>query len=132
MHEQVEKTVLSAFTAPLSGRESFFPGWVSSCQLSAVTVASSLMGRCGLSHEHVEDGCKGACVKLGGLKTRQNWGYGKFDSCVGKIYPVMVEVWLQPHTECQYNLNASLVRFQQPQIMFAVWYTALFIVFTPL
>ena len=47
-----------------------------------MTVASSLMGRCGLSHEHVEDGCKSTCVKFGGLKTRQNWGYGKFNSCV--------------------------------------------------
>ena len=26
-------------------------------QLSAVTIASSLMSGCGLSHEHVEDGC---------------------------------------------------------------------------
>ena len=34
--------------------------------VSAVTIASSLMGGCGLSHECVEDGCKSTC-----------WGYGK-------------------------------------------------------
>jgi len=35
-----------------------------------MTIASSLMGGCGLGHEHVEDGCKSTCVKFGG---------GKFD-----------------------------------------------------
>ena len=33
---------------------------------SAVTIASSLMGGCGLSHERVEDGCKSTCVEFGG------------------------------------------------------------------
>ena len=36
--------------------------------VGAMTIASSLMGGCGLSHEHVEDGCKSTCVKFGGLK----------------------------------------------------------------
>ena len=36
--------------------------------LSAMTIASSLMGRCGLSHECVEDGCKSTCVEFGGWK----------------------------------------------------------------
>jgi len=40
---------------------------------SAVTIASSLMGGCGLSHKRVEDGCKSTCVKVWGLKTRQNY-----------------------------------------------------------
>jgi len=46
---------------------SFYPS-LGKCgyRLSAVTIASSLMGGCGLSHEHVEDGCKSTCVKLGG------------------------------------------------------------------
>ena len=30
-----------------------------------MTIASSLMGECGLSHECEEDGCKGTCVKFG-------------------------------------------------------------------
>ena len=73
MHEQVEKTVLSPYqeltsgeaalllitswpyTAPFSGGETF---WASSCWLSAMTIASLLMGGCGLSHERVEDGCR--------------------------------------------------------------------------
>ena len=66
MHKQVKKTVLSPCTAPISGREAFIPVWVSSCRLSAMTIASSLMGGCGLSHERVEDGYKSTCVKLGG------------------------------------------------------------------
>ena len=27
--------------------------------------------------------CKSTCVKFWGLKTQQNWGFGKFNSCVG-------------------------------------------------
>jgi len=65
MHEWVEKTVLSPCTAPISGGEAFIPVWASSCRLSAMTIASSLMGGCGLSHERVEDGCKSICVKFG-------------------------------------------------------------------
>jgi len=53
-------------TAPISDGEAFIPVWVSSCQLSAVTIASSLMGGCGFSHKHVEDGCKSTCVEFGG------------------------------------------------------------------
>ena len=30
-----------------------------------MTIECSLMGRCGLSPECVENGCKGTCVKLG-------------------------------------------------------------------
>jgi len=45
---------------------SVFPVLVSCCWLSAVTIASSLIGGCGLSHKHVEDGCKSTCVKFGG------------------------------------------------------------------
>ena len=41
------------------------PVWACSCRLSAVTIASSLMGECGLSHKCVEDGCKSACVEFG-------------------------------------------------------------------
>ena len=43
-----------------------FPSLASSCRLSAVTIASSLMGGRGLSHEREENGCKSTCVKLGG------------------------------------------------------------------
>jgi len=35
-----------------------FPVGVSGCRLSTVSIATSLMGGCGLSHECVEDGCK--------------------------------------------------------------------------
>jgi len=48
-----------------------FPAWKplsqsGGCRLSAVTIASSSMGRCGLSHEHAEEGCKSTCVEFGG------------------------------------------------------------------
>jgi len=43
-----------------------FPVWASSCRLSAMAIASLLMGGCGLSHGHVEDRCKSNCVKFGG------------------------------------------------------------------
>ena len=75
LYEQVEKAVLLPCTAPISVREDFFPVWVSSCQLSAMTIASSIMGGCGLSHEHVEDGCKSTCeVWVWGLKTLYRTG----------------------------------------------------------
>ena len=61
-----EKTVLLPCTAPISDGEAFIPVWASGCRLSAVTIASSLMGGCGLSHERVEDGCKSTCVEFGG------------------------------------------------------------------
>ena len=64
MHKQVEKTVFSPCTVPISGGKAFIPVWMSGCWLSAMTIASLLMGGCGLSHEHVEDGCKNACVKF--------------------------------------------------------------------
>jgi len=66
MHERVEKTVLLPYMVPISSREAFIPVWVSSFQLSAMTIASSLIGGCGLSHQHVEDGCKSTCVEFGG------------------------------------------------------------------
>jgi len=61
MHKRVEKTVLLLCMAPISSGEAFFPVWVSSCWLSAMTIASSLIGGCGLSHERVQDGCKSTC-----------------------------------------------------------------------
>ena len=61
MHKRVEKTVLLPCTAPISDGEAFIPV----CRLSAMTIASSLMGGCGLSHEHLEDGCKSICVEFG-------------------------------------------------------------------
>ena len=54
MHKWVEKTVLLPCTVPISDGEAFIPVWVSSCRLSAVTIACSIRGGCGLSHEHVE------------------------------------------------------------------------------
>ena len=47
-------------------REAFISVWASGCRLSAMIIASSLMGGCGLNHEHVEDGCKSTCVEFGG------------------------------------------------------------------
>ena len=44
---------------------SFFPSLASDYWPTAVTIASLLMGGCGLSHKHVEDGCKSICVKFG-------------------------------------------------------------------
>jgi len=61
----LSKTVLLPCTAPISDREAFIPVWASGFQLSAVTIASLLMGGCGLSHEHVEDGCKSSCMEFG-------------------------------------------------------------------
>jgi len=56
----------NGLTAPISSREAFIPDWASSCRLSAVIIASLIMGGCGLSHEHVDDGCKSINVKFGG------------------------------------------------------------------
>jgi len=39
-----EKTVLRPCTVPISGGEAFIPVWASGCQLSAMTVASLVMG----------------------------------------------------------------------------------------
>jgi len=80
MHEQLEKTCLAGCPFPVG---ELFLVWVSGCRLSAVTIASLLMGGCGLSHKCVEGGCKSTCVKFGGLTTQQNWGYGKFNACIG-------------------------------------------------
>ena len=66
MHERIEKTILLPCMAPISSREAFIPGWESGCRLSVVTIASLLMGWCGLSREHVEDDTKSTCVKFGG------------------------------------------------------------------
>jgi len=66
MHEKVEKTVLLPCTALISGGEAFIPVWASDCQLSTMTIASSLLGGCGLSLESVDDGCKRALWSLGG------------------------------------------------------------------
>ena len=38
---------------PISDGEAFIPVWASGCRLSAMTIASSSMGGCGLSHERV-------------------------------------------------------------------------------
>ena len=76
------RKLLLPYTVPISDREAFFLVLASSCRLSAVTIASLLMGGCGLSHECVEDGCKSTC-EVWGLKTRQNWGSGKFNSFIG-------------------------------------------------
>ena len=43
-----------------------FPVWANLCRLSAVTIASLLMGGSGLSHDCVEDGGTSTCVKFGG------------------------------------------------------------------
>ena len=72
MHKRVKKTVLVPCMAPIFGGEAFIPVWVSVCRLSAVTIASSLMGGCGLSHKHVEDGCKSTCVEFGGWKSNRS------------------------------------------------------------
>jgi len=36
MHKWVEKIVFSSCTAPISGREAFFPVWVCGCWVSAM------------------------------------------------------------------------------------------------
>ena len=68
MHEQVDKTVLSPYTALISGEEAFFPVWASGCRLSAVIIAHSLTGECAFSHEGIGDGWKSICVKFGDCK----------------------------------------------------------------
>jgi len=47
-------------------RGSLFPNLASGYRLSAITIASLLMGGYGLSHEREEDGCKSTCVEFGG------------------------------------------------------------------
>jgi len=66
MHKWVEKKVVLPYTVPISDGEVFIPVWTSGCWLSAVTIASSLIGGYGVSHKHVEDGCKSTCVECGG------------------------------------------------------------------
>jgi len=61
----VDKTVLSPCMAPISSGEAFFPVWASTCQLNAVTIASSLKGGCSLSHKRAKDGSKSTCVEFG-------------------------------------------------------------------
>jgi len=52
-------------------------------------------GGCGLSHEHVEDGCKSTCVKCGGWKPNRTGDMyvihveAKSDLHRGIVYPVM-------------------------------------------
>ena len=43
-----------------------FPVWMSGCQLRVMTIASSIVGGCGLSYKCVEDGFKSTCVKFRG------------------------------------------------------------------
>jgi len=76
-------------TAPISDGEAFIPLWrvgersfYPTLGERAVTIVNSLMGGCGLSHERVEMAVR-ALVWILGLKTRQNWGYGKFNSRIG-------------------------------------------------
>ena len=65
MHKQGEKTVLSPCMAPISGRKLYSqPRQAVAMRARAVTIASLLMGGCGLSQEGVEDGCKGTCGYL--------------------------------------------------------------------
>ena len=64
--QTIEKTVLLPCMVPISDGEAFIPVWASGYRLGVVTITSSLMGGCGLSHEHVEDGCKSTCVEFGG------------------------------------------------------------------
>ena len=54
---------------PFPAGKLFFPVWTNSCRPRAVSIASLLMGECGLSHERVEDGCRSTCVKFGGWKS---------------------------------------------------------------
>ena len=44
--------------------------------VGTVTIASSLMGGSGSSHEHVEDGCKATCVKL------KDEGCSELNTCI--------------------------------------------------
>ena len=57
------ETVLSPCTAPISSGEA--PVWASSCRLSVMTIASLLMGGCGLSHKWAEDGLRALLWSLG-------------------------------------------------------------------
>ena len=66
MHKRAEKTVLSPCTAPILCKEAFFPVWMSGCWTGVMTIARSLIGGCGLSHECLEDGCKSTYVKFSG------------------------------------------------------------------
>ena len=64
MHERVEKSPLTLHGIHFQ-LGSLNPSLGECCWLRAMTIASLLMGGCGLSHEHVEDGRKTMCVKFG-------------------------------------------------------------------
>ena len=51
------------------------PVWTSSRQLIAVIVASSLIGGCGLSHEHVEEGCNWHLCQVLGAEYQGKWSF---------------------------------------------------------
>ena len=46
---------------------------MSDCQPRAITIASSLVGGCDLSHERVKDGCEGTGVKFGAESPTELW-----------------------------------------------------------
>ena len=69
---RLKKSSLLALHSAHFWGKAFIPVWVSSCWLSAMTIASLLMGGCGLSHKHVEDGCKSTCVEFGGWKSNRS------------------------------------------------------------
>ena len=56
IYKLTEKTVLSPCWTSIPESEAFFPVSMSGCPPRAMTIASLLMGGCGLSHECVEDG----------------------------------------------------------------------------
>ena len=96
-----EKIVHSPCWVPIPGSEAFFPVWMSGCFPRAMTIASSLMGGCGLGHKCIEDGCKGTCVKFGGWKSDRTGdmvslmhAYAKSDLHRKIIRPAMVLMWL--------------------------------------
>ena len=65
MHEWVEETVLFPCTVPIYDGKAFIPVWASGCGLSAVTIASLLMGGCRLRHERVRMAVRAIVWSLG-------------------------------------------------------------------
>jgi len=69
-------------TVPISSKEAFILVWVSSCQLSAVTIAGSLMSGCSSSHKHVEIALRAFLWSLG-AENPTELGECKFNLCIG-------------------------------------------------
>jgi len=64
LHKWAYKTVFWPCRASISASEALFSLCRGDHWPRAMTIESGLESGCGLSHESVQDGCNGTCVKL--------------------------------------------------------------------